>query len=252
MPVSVDLSGLDAVPDRDWQALSRAKVSFGHQSVGYNILDGLIEITRARPNIAITLVDSADPVALERPALVHYKVGSNCHPETKVQAFTKYLLVGAGERAEIAFFKLCYIDITDSTDPQRLFAQYESATAELSRRFPRLRLAHVTTPLATPQSGLKSAIKRALGRPIWGWEHNRRREVYNDLLRTRFASGGTVFDLAAIESTGPDGRRESSFSQGKSCPALVPAYTDDGGHLGPTGRLIVARELLLWLARLTA
>lgn len=252
MPAAVDLSALDAVPDRDWQALSRAKLSFGHQSVGYNILDGLTEITRARPNIPITLVDSADPAALDRPALVHYKIGSNCHPETKVQAFINYLLAGAGERAEVAFFKLCYIDITDSTDPQRLFEQYEGAISELSRRLPKLRLAHVTTPLASPQSGLKSAIKRALGHPIWGWEHNRRREAYNDLLRARFAPGGMVFDLAAIESTGPDGRRESSVSQGVSCPTLVPAYTDDGGHLGPTGRLVVARELLLWLARLAA
>jgi hypothetical protein len=57
-----------------------------------------------------------------------------------------------------------------------------------------------------------------------------------------------VFDLAAIESTRPDGGRETFEVEGRQVPALVPAYTDDGGHLNGPAAERVARQLVALLA----
>jgi len=40
-----------------------------------------------------------------------------------------------------------------------------------------------------------------------------------------------LFDLAAIESTAPDGTRASFMKDGKTYYQMVSDYTHDGGHL---------------------
>ncbi len=76
---------------------------------------------------------------------------------------------------------------------------------------------------------------------------NARREEYNDLVRSRYAND-YIFDLAKVESTYPDGRREFIEQNGKKYYSLINGYTDDGGHLNKTGRTIAAVELLKTLA----
>ena len=71
-----------------------------------------------------------------------------------------------------------------------------------------------------------------------------------DLLREAYEGKEPLFDIAGIESVGPGGERESFDVKGKSFPALVPAYTDDGGHLNALGRKVVAEKLLVFLAGL--
>jgi hypothetical protein len=53
-----------------------------------------------------------------------------------------------------------------------------------------------------------------------------------------------------VESTYPDGRRETCAHKGKTCYSLVPEYTYDGGHLNETGRKKAAEQLLILLAKL--
>jgi hypothetical protein len=108
----------------------------------------------------------------------------------------------------------------------------------------------VTTPLMRVQSGPKALLKRLLGRSPGRYGGNFARERFNDLMRQAYGGREPLFDLAAIESTRPDGRREVIRSGGRSAHALVPAYTADNAHLNELGRRRVAEELLVFLARL--
>jgi hypothetical protein len=110
---------------------------------------------------------------------------------------------------------------------------------------------HVTVPLTT-EPGLKEAaknfVKRFLGRPRSSRLDNVRRARYNELLREAYAGREPLFDLARLESTRPDGTRQLFREDGRDYEALVPAYTDDGGHLNASGRQMAARALLEFLA----
>jgi len=68
------------------------------------------------------------------------------------------------------------------------------------------------------------------------------RGEFNRLLRERYAED-PIFDLAAVTSTYPDGRRETFTLDGKTYESLVPAYTDDGGHLNAVGAVVRSRSV---------
>lgn len=246
-PESVDLSPIERVPQDAWDALAEKRVYFGHQSVGYNILAGVETILRAKPSLRLRLVESADPAALREPALVHSKIGSNTDPRSKLQAFANFLDAGAGKFADAAFFKLCYVDIGPKADPASLFEEYSRVMNELGRRHSRVRLLHVTVPLTTVPRGPKQALKILLGRTPWGYEHNRIRGEYNRMIRNAYAERGPLFDLARVEATRPGGGAETYSWKGASHDAMFPGYTSDDGHLSAVGRLIAAREFLVWL-----
>jgi len=129
-----------------------------------------------------------------------------------------------------------------------LFAAYQATLAPLQARFPHTTFVHVTAPLTTLQGGPKAFVKRLLGRPPAGARENARREEYNALLRLATQGKEPLFDLALVESTAPDGRAETFAWDGRQVPALVPAYTEDGGHLLGEGRLRAARQLVSVLA----
>lgn len=70
------------------------------------------------------------------------------------------------------------------------------------------------------------------------------------MLRAEYEDKEPIFDLAAIESMSPGGKREIFEKDGSTFYSLAPAYTDDGGHLNEIGSKIVASELLYFLANL--
>ncbi len=244
-----DLSALDRVTPAQWSELCQRRTFFGHQSVGYNIIEGVEEILRERPAIALAVREDGDPAALAQPGLTHAKIGSNADAISKVQAFTNFMRAGAGARADAALFKLCYVDIEERTDPGIVFDRYVAAMDALAAEFPRVRLLHCTVPLTAIPGGVKNGIKRAIGRPVWGYEQNRRRGQFNARMRERYAASGRLFDIARVEATRPDGSVEGFDWQGARHEALVAGYSNDGGHLGPAGRRVLAREFLLLLAR---
>jgi hypothetical protein len=73
-----------------------------------------------------------------------------------------------------------------------------------------------------------------------------RREQFNELMRAEYGPK-ELFDLAKFESTYPDGTRERGD---KSHFALVPDYTDDGGHLNARGREVICVQWLDFLSSL--
>lgn len=83
----------------------------------------------------------------------------------------------------------------------------------------------------------------------WDIDNIKRNEL-NELIRQEYAGKEPLFDIAAIESTLPDGSRAFFSDHGKVYDYLSPDYSSDGGHLNPEGRRRVAEQLLITLARL--
>jgi len=238
------------VPDGLWQALAGKTIFFGHQSVGYNILDGVRTLMAQDPRIDLTIVENADPAALDRPVFAHARVGRNSDPASKCRAFAEAVESGIGGRADIAFFKFCYVDIKPGTDIQEMFVTYRDTMRRLQAAHPGTLFVHSTVPLTTLETGPKAWIKALLGRPVRGVQDNILRCRFNDLLREAYEGREPLFDLARAESTAPDGRRATFRRDGATYFQLVPAYTSDGGHLNALGQERVASELLLFLAGL--
>lgn len=238
------------VPHSAWQNLSQKNIYFGHQSVGFNIIDGIKDIMKENPHIKLNMVETSDPSSLRGPSFAHSPVGENTNPKSKCDAFTSLMNNGLGNKADIAFFKFCYVDIRRDTDIPRLFEEYESAMSSLRAKHPQTVFFHVTVPLTTIQSGPKALIKQILGRPVDGYEDNIKREEFNGKLRKHYTGKEPVFDLALIESTNEKGKRLSFTHQGKIGYILASEYTNDGGHLNERGRKIVAEQLLIFLSKL--
>lgn len=245
---TVRLPSLDSIGASQWEKLAACRVYFGHQSVGLNILEGVKDLMQenAIPRLRIVETDRAED--LTSPVLAHSRVGSNRDPKSKIDAFVEKMESSMGDRAGIAFFKFCYVDVHSGTDVDRLFEDYRTAMDRLRRRFPRIAFVHMTVPLTVAESGPKPWLKRLLGRTT-GNDDNIQRTRFNDLLLNEYGGKEPVFNLALAESTATDGTRRQYEQGNATFYALLPDYTDDGGHLNSRGRRHVATQLLVCLAQ---
>ena len=75
--------------------------------------------------IKLNIVETIDPSEFNAPIFAHSRVGKNVDPKSKIDAFIGYMTQGIGDRADIAFFKLCYVDIEKGTDVAGLFKYYK-------------------------------------------------------------------------------------------------------------------------------
>ncbi|MBM4332165.1 MAG: hypothetical protein FJ117_13250 [Deltaproteobacteria bacterium] len=239
---------LTDVNTSSWKKLAGKRIFFGHQSVGANIIAGLGDLAGEYGYIHLRIVEGTAPEVFNNPAFLHAKIGSNTKPQSKIDAFSALVLGGLGEKTDIAFFKLCYLDITADTDVQKLFRNYREHLSRLKAARPDVMFLNITVPLTTVQTGIKAWIKKLLGKPLGGHKDNIKRGEFNDLLRSTYRGKEPIFDLAKIESTRPDGSRASYAKDGKQYDCLAPEYTDDGGHLNAQGRRIAAEQLLIFLA----
>jgi hypothetical protein len=247
----VQRTSLADVPDSAWAALAAKRIYFGHQSVGANVMAGVAELAAAEPRLGLRVV--TDAAALDASgAFLHGPVGRNGDPGGKTDDFAARLDGPLAGKVDIAFHKYCYVDVTAASDVEALFARYRAAMARLAAAHPNVVFVHVTAPLVTVPGGPAAALKRLLGRASGRADDDLARERYNRLMREAYAGREPLFDLAAVESTRPDGSRETVAAGGGRAYALVPAYASDGSHLNEAGRRRVAGELLVFLARLPA
>lgn len=216
----------------DLDRVAEARVFFGHQSVGANILDGVKERLSKAP-----------------AGWTDQLIGQNMQPDTKIAAFKQLVLEGPGRDARFAFMKLCYIDFDAGTDEAALFGRYKRTMQELSAARPGTTFIHVTTPLTTIATGPKAWLKRKLGAAVYGERENQKRARYNQALRAEYAGKAPVFDLAAIEADEPAQPQRFELD-GALVPMLAPYFTDDGGHLNELGRRRAADRLLALLLQL--
>ena len=238
------------IPDSEWKKLSEKKIYFGHQSVGFNIINGIKDLMKQNPQIKLNIVETSDPSEFNTPLFAHSRVGTNKEPNSKIHAFSEDMKGSLGEMTDIAFFKFCYVDVMSGTNPLALFTTYRNTMQALKEAFPDITFIHVTVPLRIVQRGPKAWIKKIIGRAIGGYSDNIKRNMYNAFLRQEYQGKEPIFNLAKIESTFPDGTRSSFKKDGEEYHCLVAAYTNDGGHLNGKGRKIVAEQLLVFLAGL--
>ena len=249
----VELGRIQDVPASEWTTLSKKRIYFGHQSVGYNIMDGIRDIMNTNHNINLTIAESSNAKDLKDSFFAHSRVGKNMDPVSKIEDFNNIIENSLGENVDIAFFKFCYVDIHSGTDIEQVFNVYKSSISALQKKFPNITFVHVTVPLTANKGGIKrivSQTKRVI-KSILGKDDmydNSIKARYNNLIRNTYSSSEPVFDLAKIESTYPDGHRTPYAKGDKKYYTLVPNYTNDGGHLNEKGRKIVAEQLLIFLA----
>ncbi len=249
-PASLAL--LSAIPEAHWKALAARRIWFGHQSVGGNIVQGLADLVAGGAAPVAAPMEIRPGEAPLAAGFSHGTNGQNMDPRSKIAAFAHAVDDVLGGEVDIAFFKFCYVDIDRSTDVAALFGAYRQTLTTLAERYPRVRFLHVTCPVTVVSPAWRAGLKRMLGRPEPGFEVNAARERFNRLLREAYGGREAVFDLARVESTRPDGSRETFRHAGETWPALVPAYSHDGRHLDQNGRRWVAASLLATLGELAS
>lgn len=235
--------------DQQTAKLASEKIFFGHQSVGADIVHGIRDLMAEDSRLKLNIVTSADPEQVKGPAFVEFLIGQNRDPLSKTKAFSSILEKGMGEEGGIAMYKFCYIDIDANTDVTKLFNEYRAGIDALKQRYPRLQIVHVTVPLTTVETDVKTRIKFLIGRTT-SREINAQRNKFNDLLRQQYAGKDPIFDLEKIESTRPDGSRSVIMRGSQPVFTLAPELTVDGGHLNEVGRRTAAKQLLSLLANL--
>lgn len=233
---------------RDFSAIQGKRILFGHQSVGGNIIDGLRDLTKGRTEIRFTIVDLQKNPHPSGPYFGEIRVGKNGDPDSKCDAFTRTVDTLLGDSLEIALMKFCYVDFERETDVKGMFSRYTATIDSLRRSAPAVTFVHATVPLTVRTPGWKKFLKRVLGKDESSDLLNRKRQEFNELLRSRYANE-PLFDLAAVESTYPDGSREEFTQDGAAVYALIGALSDDGSHLNKSGRDAAARELVRVLAQ---
>ena len=243
-------SSLKDVPDNAWKKLSKKTFYFGHQSVGYNIIDGIKDLLKEYPKIKMNIVETRDSTSLSPGTLGHSQIGINSDPQSKFDDFLNIIESGLGKKVDAAALKLCYVDISKETNPSTLFSRYETTIEKIRESYPGITLVHFTSPLTTLQSGPKAWVKKLFGRPVYGSEENIKRYEYNKLLRAKYKGRDPILDIATIESTYPNGTRSTFKAKGNTYFALVADYTYDDGHLNEIGRKKVAEQFILILASL--
>jgi len=248
---------LQTIPQKKWDILKEKKVYFGHKSVGANIMQGIDIVKSEYPAIDFTILETDKAESFINPIWGHSKIGTNTKPLTKIDAFRDILDQGLGNKLDIAFMKLCYVDITEGTDIDMVFNYYTQTIKNLQKKYPRIKFIHFTVPLTSSKQvdvkdRVKDIIKGIIGkRTIMdiNLADNIARDKYNGLLKKNY-HGKELFDLAAYESMYPDGKKETCQKDGKLYQCLISDYTYDGGHLNGFGKEIIASNLLLFLSEL--
>lgn len=218
---------VQAVGDDSLQEVASARIVFGHQSVGWNVIEGMQAIYGAR-GVDLSVVDGPEGLPASGSGFAQVEIGSNGDPASKFAAFEQ--AVSAGSDVEVAAMKLCFVDITAGTDVRQVFGQYQAMVADLQAREPDVALLHITVPLTVgdPASNLK-------------------RQRYNTLVRRVYSA--SLLDLARVESTRPSGSRVVGRWHGHRYLSLFGGYAADEGHLNARGAKRVAAAFVAALAQ---
>lgn len=219
-----------AISGADLKASSTVRVFFGHQSIGSNVLKGVSSLYKAAGLGKPTLVDVTDGGSLPSTGgfIAHSFIGRNGYPLEKIAEFDATLRGGIADQVDVALLKFCYADVRgDRVDVAGIFKEYQAAMSALERDFPDVTFIYATAPLKseTPSDNVS-------------------RTQLNTLIRSNYAKTGRLWDLAAIESTTPDGRKVGGELEGQPYDALYPGFTHDGGHLYREGTEVAAAPLL--------
>ena len=252
--ISIQSNVASAITTANLTAVARTRMFFGYQSVGMNVLDAV-------PAVYADHGVSAPPIEQGRAEpgpdggfIAHKSIDEGVIDagKTAVEDFDRTMRGGMGRQVDVALMNFCWGDVSSDTDVDALFARYRDTMAVLERDFPNVTFIHVTVPLITEPglfTELKTWVKTLLGRrDVFGQRANVARERLNALIRGEYA-GRHLFDLAAIESTKPDGTRVFGRYDNQGYFALYDGYASDMGDLNAVGSKIAATAFLEAIAQ---
>lgn len=230
------------------QTIKDSRILFAHKSVGTNILSGLKSLSD-ETGIELTIENIDNKSTGNKSMFAHSSGGKNAYPKTKIDSFTDKLRKLNKEFVpEVAFMKLCYVDIKPDTNVKEVFSYYQDKIEAIKKEKPDTTFVHLTVPLESKPNSIKAKVKRLLGLQVWQDASNIKRNEFNKLVNNSF-HGDPVFDIARVESTRKDGSREQFTDGGKNYFSMSPEYTTDGGHLNRLGQHIVATEMVNFLGK---
>jgi len=237
----------DTVSPSQWEILSNKKIFFGHQSVGFNIIDGIRDIEKKIPSLHLNIIETRVAKDFNVSVFAHSRIEKNEEPHLKIADFRTVMQSDVGKSIDIALMKFCYVDITKDTEIKTIFDSYVNTMDSLQMELPNTKLVYCTVPLSVCNRSYKGQIRRFIRRYDNNDLNNQARMDFNSLVRQKVTNGGLLFDLAHWESTYPDGSNETFSIGGKKYESLVPLYSSDGGHLNTTGSDWIAGHLLVFL-----
>jgi hypothetical protein len=227
--------------------VAEQKVYFGHQSVGYNIIDG-VQLWEDESGIELSKAFSRDFSSVPETSFVHFKVGTNGDPRAKIDDFVTLVDQIPEQENAIAFFKFCYADFHESTDVDDLFVYFSEKMLYLKDKHTNIHFLVSTVPAMAVQKGWRASAKKVLGRAPYGYLQNIKLFEFNRKILAEFDGILPVFDLAGIEVTRPDGAMETYRHKGSDYPCMPDYYASDYGHLNDFGARTVSYNLLAFLA----
>ena len=230
------------------EKVAKARVFFGHQSVGENIVSGLQALLADSSLPRIRIVSASEPLGAMPSYFAHAAIGKNGSPITKCDDFAKAVRSLAADSLQLAFMKFCFADFGPETNVDDLFRYYTATIARLEAEYPKVRFVHVTAPLLAESPLWRRIARMVLRRENSVESQNRKINLFNRQLTSLYGMQ-RVFDLARRESTLRDGTRCLMAGNDTTEFALAGDYTSDGGHLNAVGRDLAARELLRTLAQ---
>ena len=155
---------IDKVSKEAWKKLSEKKIFFGHKSVGNNIIDGINTIINENKKIPLKVIETDDISSYSNGVFAHYKLGENSFPKSKFESFFNVLNNPSNKDIDIAFVKLCFVDIKIDTDVNEIFEHYKKTITEIKTKFPNVVIVHFTVPLSTLRVTWKTKIKESNGK----------------------------------------------------------------------------------------
>lgn len=235
----------------DLEEVAAHRVFFAHKSVGYNMLDALPDVYDREDVPAPPVAETRQPPS--GAGIIHTAIGENGDPLGKLAEFDQIMREGLADEIDVAVLKFCYVDFREGrVDVDEVFAAYRDTLAALARDYPDTAFVAATAPLTTERGPL-GKVRAALGRgDALGPEHNVVREQFNALVRAEYTEPGSLFDIAAVQSTDADGERVAYQREGNAYYALDKTYASDPGHLNPDGAAVAASAFVAVLAQALA
>jgi hypothetical protein len=228
-PISMQGNVASAITT-DLTAVARTRVFYGHQSVGRNVLDAVPGVY-AEHGVSAPPIEQGDNQPGPKGGFIADQlIGENGKPLLKLEDFDRTMRGGMGRQVDVA---LMNIDGKHGMDVDALFARYRNTMGALERDFPNVTFIHVTVPLFTDALEWEKADDVAV-------------ERLNALIRGEYG-GHHLFDLAAIESTKPDGTRVSGSYDNHGYFALYDEYQSGDGfgiHLNGGASMMAATAFL--------
>lgn len=244
---NVNIDELKDISKEDWDILALKKIYFGHQSVGFDLVAGINNVMKDVPEIKLYFKETKLPEDISQPIFAHSRIGKNRDPKGKCDDFRAVMDSGVGNKVDIAFVKLCFVDLMKSTDAAAVFKHYVKTMDDLQAAYPKVQFFVLTVPLTAYEKGTLARIKRLFGFTLSSDEDNIVRNEFNKLVRAKYQETGDLFDLAELESTRMDGSRVVFNKNGVDYFSMADEWTYDGGHFNEEGGKYMAKKLLLFL-----